>query len=262
VAERWELAGRAWSEHAADFAYLYEPMARPVYQAVLDRTGVDAGIRLLDVACGAGFAAMMAAERGAIVAGLDASAGLLEVARARVPDGDFRVGDMSELPFPDDQFDVVVTFSGIAAGLEAAMAEAVRVLRPGGVLGMAGWGSPRRRGHLAYFMALVDISPPEHIADSMALMATGRPGVAEDLLTAAGVELLERGQVDLTSEFPDVATAVRALTAVGPSWAAIQHVGLAEFTEVMTTALAAVADDTLGVRLTSEFFWLTGRKPG
>jgi SAM-dependent methyltransferase len=204
---------------------------------------------------------MMAAERGAIVTGLDASAGLLEVARARVPDADFRVGDMSELPFADGEFDVVMTISGIAAGLDRALAEAVRVLRPGGLLGLASWGSPRRREHLAYFMALVEISPREHIDDSMVMMATGRPGVAENMLTGAGMEVLERGEVNLTSEFPDVATAVRAFTAVGSSWPAIQQVGPAKFSEVMTAAIAAVADGKVGVRLSSEFFWLTGRKP-
>jgi SAM-dependent methyltransferase len=261
MGEGWELAGRAWSERAVDFAYLFESFSRPAYQAVFDRLGVGSDTTLLDVACGAGYAAMMAAERGATVAGLDASDGLLEIARARVPSGDFRVGDMGALPFDDAQFDAVSTFSGIAVGWERAMGEAVRVLRPGGAVGMAGWGSPRRREHLAYFMALVDISPAEHIEDSMTMMATGRPGVAEQLLTGAGLEVLERGTVDVTSEFPDVATAVRAVASAGPSWPAVRQVGTTKFDEVMTAALSAVADEALGVRLTSEFYWVTALKP-
>jgi len=261
VADDWQLAGKAWSEHALDFAYLLEPFARPAYDAVLSRLLTASGMRLLDVACGSGYAAMMAAERGAEVAGIDASGRLVEIARGRVPAGDFRVGDMRVLPFDSNSFDVVSSFSGIFPGWEQAMDEAVRVMRPGGLFGLSGWGTPRKRQHLAYFMALVDISPPEHIHESMVGMAAGRPGIAERLLTDAGLKVLERGEVDVTSEWPDVATAVRAVTALGPSWPAIQQVGIAKFEEVMTAALTPVMDEQLGIRLASEFFWITARKP-
>ena len=261
MADDWQRAGRAWSEHALDFAYLFESFARPAYEAVFSRLRIQTGMKLLDVACGSGYAAMMAAERGLDVAGIDASERLIEIARARVPAGDFRVGDMRALPFETDSFDVVSSFTGIFPGWEQAMDEAVRVMRPGGLFGMTGWGTPRKRQHLAYFMALVDISPPEHIQESMVGMAAGRPGVAEKLLTDAGLEVLERGEVDVTSEWPDVATAVLAVRAAGPSWPAIQQVGIAKFEEAMSAALTPVMDEQLGIRLTSEFFWITARKP-
>lgn len=261
MADDWELAGKAWSEHALDFAYLFESFGRPAYEAVLGRLLTASGTRLLDVACGSGYAAMMAAERGAELAGIDASERLIEIARVRVPAGDFRVGDMRSLPFESGSFDTVTSFSGIFPGWEQAMDEAVRVMRPGGLFGMCGWGTPRKRQHLAYFMALVDISPAEHIQESMVGMAAGRPGVAEKLLTDAGLDVLERGVVDVTSEWPDVATAVRAVTSLGPSWPAVQQVGIAKFEEVMTAALTPVMDEQLGIRLASEFFWITARKP-
>lgn len=255
----WESAGRAWSEGARDWAYLMEPFARPANDVVFDRLGVGPGMRLVDVACGSGYAASVAAQRGATVAGLDASEGLIAITAARTPDGDFRVGDMAHLPFGDEQFDVATSFAGIVSN--DALDEVWRVLRPGGVLGLAGWGSPRRRQHLAYFMALVDISPTEHIEDSVAMMSLGRPGVFEEMLGRSGLEVLERGSVDVTSEWPDPATAVKALAAAGPSWPAIQLVGQAKFTAVMTEAMEAVNDEAVGIRLSSEYFWVTARKP-
>ncbi|MBK6569620.1 MAG: class I SAM-dependent methyltransferase [Burkholderiales bacterium] len=53
----------------------------------------------LDVGCGAGMAAQIAAERGAKVAGLDASPSLLAIARERVRTAEFLVGELENLPF-------------------------------------------------------------------------------------------------------------------------------------------------------------------
>jgi ubiquinone/menaquinone biosynthesis C-methylase UbiE len=73
----------------------------PFYEAVFDALGIGPGTQLLDVGCGAGLALQLAAKRGATVTGLDASEGLVAVARRRNPDGDIRVGELEELPFPD-----------------------------------------------------------------------------------------------------------------------------------------------------------------
>jgi ubiquinone/menaquinone biosynthesis C-methylase UbiE len=73
----------------------------------------------------------MAADRGAIVAGVDAAGPLIEVAAERTPEGDFRVGDMETLPWPDDSFDIVTGFSSFqfADDKARALGEARRVSR-------------------------------------------------------------------------------------------------------------------------------------
>jgi cyclopropane fatty-acyl-phospholipid synthase-like methyltransferase len=78
---------RAWAE-------LAEAHNRPLFAAVLAATGVRAGTRVLDIGCGSGLALLMAAERGAVPAGIDISPGLLGVARERLPEADLREGDM------------------------------------------------------------------------------------------------------------------------------------------------------------------------
>jgi ubiquinone/menaquinone biosynthesis C-methylase UbiE len=128
----WTEAGQAWGARATDWAYLFEPYARAANEVVFDRLGVGAGVRLLDIACGSGLAASYAHRRGAVVGGLDAAAALVGIARTRTPEGDFRVGDMFALPFPDASFDVATSFNGIWKGCEAALVEARRVLTPGG----------------------------------------------------------------------------------------------------------------------------------
>jgi trans-aconitate methyltransferase len=75
-----------WGAQPQDWTTYQETGVRPLYEGVFDRLGLTAGTCLLDVGCGAGLAAQLAASRGARVWGLDASAAMLEIARSRVPE--------------------------------------------------------------------------------------------------------------------------------------------------------------------------------
>jgi len=96
---------------ARDWAQFQESHFRPFYEAILDRVGIRGDTQLLYVGCGPGGAAVLAAARGARVASLDFSAAAVELAAERVPNGDFRVGDMESLPWTDGFFDVVTGFN-------------------------------------------------------------------------------------------------------------------------------------------------------
>ena len=137
----WQDAGDAWGRRAHDWACLYEHYATDTIFEIFDRVGVRERTDLLDIACGSGLAARYATARGARVAGIDAAAALVDIARARVPEADLRVGTMFELPWADDRFDAVTAINGIWGGCEGALAEAYRVLRPGGRIGISFWGS-------------------------------------------------------------------------------------------------------------------------
>lgn len=106
--------------------------------ATLALAGDVAGRRILDAGCGAGPLFAQLRERGAVVSGVDASAGMIERARLRLgQDADLRVADLADpLPFEDDTFDDVIA-SLVLHYLEdwgPALAEVRRVLRPGGRL--------------------------------------------------------------------------------------------------------------------------------
>ena len=122
----WKQAGQAWGDRSTDWAYLWEPATQRATDVLFDRLDVGPDVRLVDIACGAGRAGMVASWRGARVSGLDASERLIAIARARTPEADFRVGDMFELPFGDDAFDVATSFNGIWKGCEGALVEARR----------------------------------------------------------------------------------------------------------------------------------------
>ena len=105
-ATRW---GPLFGGHARDWAETWEGpegWGIPLYEHVLDRAQIGSGTRVLDCGCGAGRFAQMAADRGASVAGIDAAGELVEIAAERTPEGEFRVGDLEALPWPEDSFDV------------------------------------------------------------------------------------------------------------------------------------------------------------
>jgi SAM-dependent methyltransferase len=109
------------------------------------RLGVTPGTRLLDVGCGAGQLALIAARAGAQVSGCDIATNWLEKARARAAaeglEITFEEGDAESLPYEDAQFDVVTSLIGamFAPRPELVAAELVRVCRPAGMIAMANW---------------------------------------------------------------------------------------------------------------------------
>jgi SAM-dependent methyltransferase len=253
----WEEAGAGWGARAKEWAYLFEPYSRPVNELLFDELDVRDGVRLLDIACGSGFADQLAARRGATVTGLDAAASLVAIAQARLPDSDFRVGDMFALPFDDASFDVVTSFNGIWKDCDGALEEAHRVLVPGGRLGLTYWGRRERFGLRPFFLTILQSSPPEHIEANKVIGDTGRAGVIEAMLGSTGFELVNRGTATAVNEWPDIDTAVRALASAGPSVPAIEAVGYDAFTDALRDAIAPLADDQLGIRISSEFAWVT-----
>jgi ubiquinone/menaquinone biosynthesis C-methylase UbiE len=88
------------------------------------------------------------------VTALDASPGLLAIARQRLPAADVREGDLEALPFADVSFDAVVAVNSVfyAADMAAAMCEFVRVVRSGGRVIVTAWGPPEKCEFLTAIM--------------------------------------------------------------------------------------------------------------
>ena len=133
-------------------------------EAVVAAAGVEAGMEVLDVACGSGNATLPAARAGARVTGLDFAPGLLEIARERAADAmleiDFIEGDAQALPFEDASYDrVVSTFGHMFAPDHRRTADEMRrVLRPGGVIAVACWMPEGAIGRM--FRVTADLLPP------------------------------------------------------------------------------------------------------
>jgi len=109
------------------------------------RLHIASGTTLLDVACGAGQLALIAARAGVNVSACDIATNWLEKARERAANEgleiSFQEGDAESLPYRDNQFDAVVSLIGamFAPRPDLVAAELIRVCRPGGMIAMANW---------------------------------------------------------------------------------------------------------------------------
>jgi SAM-dependent methyltransferase len=257
----WRVAGEAWGAHAADWACLYEHYSIDVLLALFTRLGVGPDVDLVDIACGAGLAVRLAEATGAHVAGLDASADLLAIARQRTPAADLQVGSMYALPWPDESFDVALSINGIWGGCGAALDEAHRVLRPGGRIGLSFWGQGPPLDIKSFFRIFAVNAPSAHQGSMRHLNEISVPGVAEDMLEASGFEVIGRDGRTSVVEWPDAETAWRAVSSVGPAVPALRTGDRQQLRRQVLDALESCRDGHGMYRLRSDQQFVTARRP-
>ena len=135
-----------WGAHVAAYERVFEGLTDAFARRALDLLEPLRGARLLDVAAGAGGAALQAAQRGAQVTAVDASPRMAARIRERAPEVTARVMDGTALELPDGAFDAALSCFGVVLFPDAArgMAELHRVLRPGGRAAIVTWTEPHR----------------------------------------------------------------------------------------------------------------------
>jgi SAM-dependent methyltransferase len=252
--------GDLWGERAGDWAEVMEGWngwGIPLYRQVLERINVGAGTDLLDVGCGAGRFCRISADRGARVSGVDATGPLVEIARERTRNGDFRVGDMEALPWPDNSFDVVTGFNSFffGADLVRALREARRVARPGGVIAMTVFGRPKRCESTPMFAALGQVLPSDS-GEEEGGPVLHEDGVLESLAKEAGLVPREAGYLEVVEEYPDLETLLRGYLAHGSIVRAVRSSDEQRVREAITDGVRARITTSGGVRIEDEYRYL------
>ncbi len=169
----------------------------------------------------------------------DAAEGLLAIARERTPKGDFRLGDLEELPFADRSFDVVTGFNSFqfAGNPAAALAEARRVAKPTATTEIYTWGKPEGMEMASVVTSRRPLMPPPPpgtpgpfaLSDETALRAFAVSG---------GLKPGEIVDIPCLFHYPSLEAAQRALKSSGEALKAIELVGDAAVTAAHEKALA------------------------
>jgi len=246
--------GAIWGQRARDWAEIQEPTARPLYESVLEAFDVGEGTRVCDLGCGAGGFLHLASERGALVSGLDATVELLELARERNLLGDIRHGELEELPFADETFDLVTGFNSFqfAARPKNALQEAKRIVHEVGAVVMAVWGQPEQCESAAVLKAVGALMPPPP-PGAPGLFALSPPGAVEALVAEAGLRSVRAVEVSCPMAYADLASAKRGFGSAGPSAVARATSGEEALDAALTAALSSFRQPAGGYRLDNVF---------
>jgi SAM-dependent methyltransferase len=240
----------------------------PASREAIAAAAPQPGERVLDVGCGTGNAALLAAERGASVVGVDPAPRLLEVARRRALDGghaiDFAVGEAAALPVPAGTFDVVVSvFAAVfAPDPDAALAGMCAALAPVGRIVLTAWipGNAISRMNQVVMSAARDVTgasvPPGgvawHLLDEVAPLAA-RHGLEVEA-SERSIAFTDTSAEDyLASELQQHPMALSARAVLEPA---------GRFDEIQRQALSILTEsneDRAAFRITSRYVILTLR---
>jgi SAM-dependent methyltransferase len=202
-----ERAG--WSEKAETYGLLTGRITARLVEPLLDAAGVAAGMHVLDVGTGPGYAARRAAERGAVATGVDIAEAMVALARSRNEGIRFLRADAEELPFPDCSFDALVGNLVVnhLPRPDGAVREFARVLRREGAFALSTWDRPERNrfvGILVDALGECGVTRPPQAAAGPDPYRFGDDDEFRALLRGASCEEVEIWSVSLAHRVGDV----------------------------------------------------------
>jgi ubiquinone/menaquinone biosynthesis C-methylase UbiE len=149
---------------SGDYPALASELLPELGAILVEACRINSRQRVLDVAAGAGNAAIPAAMMGAKVVASDLTPELFEAGRHQAADRgvelEWKEGDAEALPFGDDEFDTVISCLGVmfAPHHQAAADQLLRVCKPGGTIGLLNWTPEGFIGQM--FAAMKPFAPP------------------------------------------------------------------------------------------------------
>jgi ubiquinone/menaquinone biosynthesis C-methylase UbiE len=209
AAQRFKaFEAEGWGDRAGSYGEMLGVLTARVAEPLLDAAGVRHDMKVLDLASGPGYVAERAAARGAHPIGIDIAEPMLELARRRQPELEFRHADAEDLPFEDGSFDAVVGgfILNHLPDPDRAMGEAVRVLSAGGSVAFSVWDRPERNrimGVVSDAVADVGVEPLAEVSEGPDPYRFADDAEFEALLSAAGVEEIQVETLSLALTVPD-----------------------------------------------------------
>jgi SAM-dependent methyltransferase len=238
------IQGKLWGQRADDWAAIQEPTGMAGYIHALQFLQLNSNDELLDVGCGTGLFSSIAAKNGTNVTGIDASEELIAEAGKRAPSIKFMTGEMEELPFPDNTYNIVCGFNSFqyAASSKNALAEAKRVLKDQGKLVAMIWGDKKDCEAATYLKAVGSLLPPP-LPGAGGPFALTENRLLESILEEVGFELVNDQDIDSIWDYPDEETALKGLLSVGPAAVAIAYSGYQKVYDTVKEAIQPYIKD-------------------
>lgn len=229
---------KVWGRQPMDWAAIQEPMANSGYDHAIQVLKLTGNETVLDVGCGSGGFCVKVQPKVRFITGFDGTVELVEEARRRLPAYPFLVGEMEDLPLPDEAYDIVTAFNSFqyATTISNALAEARRVLKPGGRLVTMIWANQEDCQAAISLAAIGRLLPPPP-PGTPGPFALSEHQLLEHILENSGFDVKESADVDSIWDYPDIDTLLRGLLSTGPAAKAIDRVGYDQVAEAVTASL-------------------------
>ena len=250
--------GKLWGASVADWAQYAEPHHELYWRGMLADMNVQKGTRVLDTGCGAGGGDKIAIGLGAQVYGIDASPEMISYAQTSVPEGDFRVGELEEMPYGDDYFDAVMAANSVqyAYNPTNALREIRRVCRPNGKISVCTWDvaekNEQRLLHATISECMGQKSKPT--AGPFALAASG---VLEKFVESAGLKVISGEIVPVIFLYENLDKFVRHQFSTGANQTTITTFGANNFRDVISGFYKQYQGDDGVLRIHNQFRFVT-----
>lgn len=233
-----EVQGKLWSIAPQYWSKFFEPFFLPLYKKTLEQLELSEEDSLLDAGCGSGMFSHMAISTGAQVIGIDAAAGLLEIARDRNPKNTFLEEDLESLPFASESFHVVTGFNSFqyAGNFTGALAEAKRVLKENGKLVIGIWDKPEMSDATNVLKAISTLLPPPP-PETPGPFALSEDGKIESICQLLDLKLIYHTRISCPFLYYNLKDGIRSFLGTGPAAAAMKYFPERKVQRIIASAL-------------------------
>jgi SAM-dependent methyltransferase len=254
-----KFQSKIWGARARDWAEYQEIQAKPLYEAILNKSNIKSNTTLLDVGCGTGLFCYMASSRGARVSGFDASEPMLKISNERVKNGSFILGDMSNLPYEDLSFDIVTSINSLQMNEDplSVLRECTRVLKQGGKLIIGSFASIDECKSYEYIKSVLSLLNSSFEINPFSF--SGR-GELEMLAENAGLSIQSSETVDCPWNYSNEEIMMKALLSPGLAELAIEHSGMNKVKETIQKSVSSFKTSSKSYHIPNKLRYLITTK--
>ena len=256
-----KIQGELWGKRSADWASIQESTGNSGYEYAINYLNIKPGTTLLDIGCGSGLFCHLAFARGAKVTGIDACSPLIEEANKRNGSVRLLTGEMEELPFEDNSFDIVCGFNSFqyAASVKNALTDAKRVLKIHGKLVAMIWGNKEDCEAATYLKAVGSLLPPPP-PGAPGPFALSENRLLENTLEEIGFKIVNTKDVQSIWDYQDPDIALRGLLSPGPAARAIESNGFDKVYQAISEAITPYINENGRVIYKNKFRLIIAEK--
>lgn len=232
------IQGKLWGQKPEDWAIIQEPTGNSGYMHALESLKLQPNQSLLDIGCGTGYFCNIAFKHSIAISGLDASEQLIHLAKKRNPRINYLVGEMEDLPFTNNSFDVICGFNSFqyAENIDSALLESKRVLKNNGKLVVMIWGNKEDCEAASCINALGSLLPPNP-SSAKGPFSFSENQLLEKTLQNVGFNIVSNNDIESVWQYPNTEIALKGLLSAGPAAKAIEHSGFKKVYETMKIAI-------------------------